>query len=217
MATSHKHNVTPMNIIRKIILFDFKIKGLSVSLIALFQIIMLLFFCCVIIYFSFNHDWKRWISFVLFIAVIKVTFDLSLLIVNKIKKSQYALADIVSLSNYNKNSFSKEASYLLGFTLVVIIAFLSSLLFLAYNFLDQDLQQNGLYTKGEVEKVYWRDFKKKSESGYYLNYSYKIDGNKIGHRTRLESKIKPKSIKIKYLSYLPQKHKIELNYTANTK
>jgi hypothetical protein len=206
-----------MNVLRKIILFDYKTKGLSNSLIALFQVILLLFFSVGIIYFSFNHDWKRWISFVLFIAVAKITFDLSLLIVNKIKKSQFKLSDLVSHSNYNKNDFSKKASYLLGFILLVLITFLTSLLFLGYHFLDQDLQQNGLYTKGEVEKVYWRNVNKKSKSGYYLNYSYKIDGNKIEHTTRLESAIIPKFVKIKYLSYLPNKHKIELIYTANTK
>lgn len=206
-----------MNILRKIILFDFKTKGLSDSLIGLFQVILLLFFSIGIIYFSFNHDWKRWISFVLFIAVAKITFSLSLLIVNKIKKSQFELSDLVSLSNYNKNDFSKKASNLLGFMLLVLISFLSSLMFLGYHFLDQDLQQKGLYTQGEIEKVYWRNVKKKSNSGYYLNYSYKINGNKIEHTTRLEGETIPRFIKIKYLPYLPNKHKIELIYTANTK
>jgi hypothetical protein len=199
-----------MNILRGILLFDFKIKGLSDTFIALLQLTLLLLFCGGIIYFSFIQDWKRWISLVLFIAVIKITFDVSLLIVNKIKKSQFKLSDLASHSNYDKNDFSKKASYLLGFILLVMIALLSSLMYLSNNFLDQDLQQNGLYTTGKTEKVYWRDVKKKSKSGYYLNYSYKIDGNKIEHTTRLESEIQPKLIKIKYLSYLPNKHKIAL-------
>jgi hypothetical protein len=205
-----------MNILKKIILFNIKIKGLNNTFIALFQLILLLFFTVGIIYFSFNHDWKRWLSFVSFIVVLKVTFDLSLIIVNKIKKSQYYLSDLVSITNYNKNEFSKKASYLLGFTLLVLITFFGSFVYLSYQFLDQDLQHHGLYTKGKIEKVYSRKINKKSKSGYFLNYSYSIHGNKFEHNTRLNSEIQPKSIKIKYLPYLPNKHKLELIYPSTT-
>jgi len=205
-----------MNILRNIFLFDFRIKGINNFFFGLILFVLLLLLSACLIFYSYNQDWKRWISLIMFFAAIKVTFDLSLLIVNGIRKSHYKLSDLVKLANYSKDTPTKKASNLLGIILIVIISFMCSLIYFSNLFLDHDLRRNGIYTTGVEEKIYWREFKKKSKSGYYLDYSYEIDGLKIEHTTKLENKNQPESIRIKCLPYLPNKHKLELIYTANT-
>ena len=202
-----------MNILQKIILFDFQLKTKRPVLRSFFLITLLILCFGGMIYFSFNHDWKRWVAFLFFILGIKFSFDLALLVVNRLKKSEFKLSDLVFYSNFKVNSYTKRARYLLGFVLIVLFSLLGTLLFLSFRFLDKDLKQNGVYTTATVESIQYQEYrKKKHNSGYYLYYSYTIDNSKIVHRTKLQSKRMPTSIQVNYLTYLPNKHTVKLIY-----
>jgi len=180
----------------------------------LLQIALMSLFTFILYYYSFNHDWKRFISLIAMFIIMKLILEVSILLTNLVKKSNYSISDLTH--SYNLNSQYKKSSYLLGLFLVIFI----SIQVFSYksfdNYMDEQLSTNGLYIEAEVIDIYWHKSKKKKNTGYYADFYYQVENEKYYHQTKLDMGIEINgdyanfsSLKIKYLPKLPNKHSVE--------
>lgn len=195
-----------MNILKRIFLLDYTIARLGAKGLLALQSTFVLLFSSIVLYFSFNSDWKRWLCLLAFLALIKTMFDVSISITNLRNKSDYKLAELVSWTHYKKNP--KPGNFFSAVMLLLIIG-VSSLFYRTYQFLEEELHRNGMRTKAIKQDLYWRSTPKKENAGFYMEYCYYVKGTKYEHRMLIGKKSNIKNLKVIYLPYLPNKHRIE--------
>jgi hypothetical protein len=133
-------------------------------------------------------------------------FDVSTSITNLRYKSNYNLTELVSWRHYKKH---QKTSNFFGAVTVVLVIAVSVLFYGTYQFLEGELNQNGMRTKAIKRDMYWRSTPKKENAGFYMEYCYYVKGTKYEHRTLIGKKSNIKNLNVIYLPYLPNKHRIE--------
>ncbi|GAB5419128.1 MAG: hypothetical protein Crog4KO_06360 [Crocinitomicaceae bacterium] len=197
-----------MNMLRSIILLDFKVLGWNARKLLWLQVGLLLTFLTVSVVYSYNFDWKRWISLGAFLLAMKVGLDVALSFVNIKTKSAFKIKELASLLEYNRSPERKAASKYLGKALIVLSVFVVAFLFGSHAFLKYQIDTNGVAAKGVMEEMYWRNSPSKKNAGFYMDYCYRVDGKKYQNRARVGRKSNIAAIKVRYLPYAPNIHKV---------
>ncbi len=197
-----------MNVLRSFILLDFKILGWSVRKLLWLQMGLFLIALSVTVVYSYHFDWKRWISLGAFFLAIKFGFDCAVSIVNIRKKSAFKLKELANVIEYDRTAERKAASNYFGLVLIGTMLFISAFLYGSYSFLEQQIEQNGHAAKGVMEELYWRNSPSKEDAGFYMDYCYRVKGKKYQNRARVGRKSNIAAIKVRYLPYAPNIHKV---------
>lgn len=197
-----------MNALRSVLFLDFNKLGWTAKKTRRLQLVLLFLFALIAVLFSYNFDWKKWISIGSFLLVIKLGFNVSLGIVNARKNSNYRLKDLVKWLEPSGTPDRKAASKLLGRVVLVLGLGVALVMYGSYQLLENQIDNNGITVRGVKEDMYWRSTSKESAAGFYMEYCYRVDGKKYQNRAQVGRKSNVKRIQVKYLPYLPNVHKV---------
>jgi len=183
----------------KMFLIDIDSKIRSKQLRIFIQALLMLMLTLLIYRYTYNHDWKRWISFFCILLVFKMIMDISTNSANIILKTNYSFSDSVT---------DKKFGNLVGVLMIMLITF-QIIGFRSFDsFIERQLQFKGIPTTTYVKRIFWHEGSKLKYTGYKLEYYYKVGKTEYHHNLFLGRKYEFEEVKIKYLPMLPDKHSI---------
>lgn len=197
-----------MSTLRGLLLLDFQ--SMEVSLKRRLWIQLLLSFAALIflIIFSYNHDWKRWISALAFFTLLKLGMELARTILELQWKEEHSVRSLFKWTNYAENNGMKRTGRRYGLVLLMTYGLMTLIIYGSHTVLINELNYKGVEVKAVNMETVWRSSANKGSAGFYMTYCYRIGGKRYLHRTHIGRKSNIKNIHVRVLPYLPNVHRI---------